>query len=501
MRDRFDIFGTLPDVIEDDWIDDIENFDERLREYTRRRARATAFGLRYAADVEAPGQQCSYMARAEGGDLDRAYGAHDAVVSSERSFSSFSRLMLRPWSKSIRPRNRLSVLGTLSLAVAGILIGLAVLWIVPGLVDSSQQQALHRAAVHRDNSIIRTGVTANFKTPVVLYYRDVNGRLHRLLADASGINQFANETLIYLDTECQRIKVNTAVRIDALLATAFDDRQASIAAYADWYFDWGRSWALLKEASIGGLKGFAPNNVQGIVEASRNEVESYLVRNYQRFVLMPELRDPVIGAGISRILADAHGEYLAVVATIDDRVQEYLNRYTQHLEPRDPLAKLDVSLGWNQQQWKAPRYAVDDEAFRAVTRGAVAALVAASVKPAIERAILPIFANAAARVVASMRPQIIGAAAGSVFEPGLGTLAGWAVGVGSGLASDYFWNKNRERLDRPDFESANAQALDATVQEWSRAIQRDLFSAIDVWFDDTSGVVAEFKIRRKIPTG
>ena len=35
MRDRFDIFGTLPDVIEDDWIEDIENFRRAMREYTR----------------------------------------------------------------------------------------------------------------------------------------------------------------------------------------------------------------------------------------------------------------------------------------------------------------------------------------------------------------------------------------------------------------------------------------------------------------------------------
>jgi hypothetical protein len=376
---------------------------------------------------------------------------------------------------------------------------------VPGLIDSSQQQALHRAAVHRDDSVIRTGVTANFKTSVVLFYRDVNGTLHRLLADESGVNKFVNETLIYLDTECQRIKANTAARIDALLATAFDDRQASIAAYADWYFEWGRSWALLKEASIGGLKGFAPNNVQGVVEASRNEVESYLVRNYQRFVLKPELRNPVLEAGISRILAEAHGEYLAVVATIDDRVQEYLDRDTRHLEPLDPLAKLDVSLGWDQQKWKAPRYAVDDEAFQAVLKGtgaaSVSALVALSVRPAIERAVLPIFANAAGRVVRAMRPQIVGAAGGTMFEPGLGTLAGWAIGAGSGLAMDYFWNKSRERLDRPEFESANALALGATIQEWSRAMQRDIFSAIGVWFDDTRGVVAEFKIQRRIPTG
>jgi hypothetical protein len=393
----------------------------------------------------------------------------------------------------------------LSGAAALVLVGYAVLWAAPGLIDSRQQQALHRAAVHRDDSSIRTGVTANFKTSVVLSYRDVNGTLHRLLADESGVNKFVNGTLVYLDFERERIKANTASRIDALLATAFDDRQSAIAAYADWYFAWGRSWALLKEASIGGLKGLAPNNVQGVVESSHNEVEFYLIRNYQRFVLKPELRNPVIEAGISRILAEAHAEYLAVVSAIDDRVQEYLARETQHLEPLNPLAKLDVSLGWDQQKWKAPRYAVDDEAFWAVLKGtgaaSVSALVATSVKPAIERAVVPIFANAAARVVLAMRPQIVGAAAGTMFEPGLGTLAGWAIGAGSGIAMDYFLNKNRERLDRPEFESANAQAMDATTQEWSRAMQRDLFAAINVWFDDTRGVVAEFKTQRRIPTG
>jgi superfamily II DNA/RNA helicase len=33
MRDRYDIFGSLPDVIDDDWIDDIETLDQKLSEY------------------------------------------------------------------------------------------------------------------------------------------------------------------------------------------------------------------------------------------------------------------------------------------------------------------------------------------------------------------------------------------------------------------------------------------------------------------------------------
>ena len=53
MQDRYNIFGTLPDVIEDDWIEDIENLDEKLREFTTKKKQANAFDLRYAADVTA----------------------------------------------------------------------------------------------------------------------------------------------------------------------------------------------------------------------------------------------------------------------------------------------------------------------------------------------------------------------------------------------------------------------------------------------------------------
>lgn len=52
MRDRFDIFGSLPDVIEDDWIEDIEALDKRLSEFIERRKRANAFDIRYSSTIE-----------------------------------------------------------------------------------------------------------------------------------------------------------------------------------------------------------------------------------------------------------------------------------------------------------------------------------------------------------------------------------------------------------------------------------------------------------------
>jgi hypothetical protein len=60
--------------------------------------------------------------------------------------------------------------------------------------------------------------------------------------------------------------------------------------------------------------------------------------------------------------------------------------------------------------------------------------------------------------------------------------------------STIFPIQQRERFERADFEKSNAEALNATIREWSRAIEKGLFRAIDVWFDDTRTVVVEQKI-------
>lgn len=57
MKDRYDIFGSLPDVIEDDWIDDIEHLDQKLSEFIEKReAVKTAFDLKYGDTVDPEGE-------------------------------------------------------------------------------------------------------------------------------------------------------------------------------------------------------------------------------------------------------------------------------------------------------------------------------------------------------------------------------------------------------------------------------------------------------------
>lgn len=52
LRDKFDIFGSLPDTIDDDWIEDVETLDTKLNQYIHLRDTAkNAFEIRYEKDV------------------------------------------------------------------------------------------------------------------------------------------------------------------------------------------------------------------------------------------------------------------------------------------------------------------------------------------------------------------------------------------------------------------------------------------------------------------
>ena len=47
MQDRYNLFGSLPDTIRDEWIEDIETMGEKMDEYINAQKQANGFDLRY----------------------------------------------------------------------------------------------------------------------------------------------------------------------------------------------------------------------------------------------------------------------------------------------------------------------------------------------------------------------------------------------------------------------------------------------------------------------
>lgn len=52
MQDRYNLFGSLPDTISDEWIEEIETLDAELEQYITAQKRATGFDLRYNSTIE-----------------------------------------------------------------------------------------------------------------------------------------------------------------------------------------------------------------------------------------------------------------------------------------------------------------------------------------------------------------------------------------------------------------------------------------------------------------
>jgi hypothetical protein len=57
LRTSHDILGTMPETIDDEWIQDIENLEDRLNDYTNPRERADPFKTRYANALTADDQR------------------------------------------------------------------------------------------------------------------------------------------------------------------------------------------------------------------------------------------------------------------------------------------------------------------------------------------------------------------------------------------------------------------------------------------------------------
>lgn len=55
MRNRYDLFGGLPDTIKDEWIEDLETLGEKMDQYIEERRLATGFDLRYNDTIQ-PGE-------------------------------------------------------------------------------------------------------------------------------------------------------------------------------------------------------------------------------------------------------------------------------------------------------------------------------------------------------------------------------------------------------------------------------------------------------------
>lgn len=388
-------------------------------------------------------------------------------------------------------------------------IGLAVAFLLCayGLVSlgstfwrSWERHQDYTIAAHQDRSIFDI-----FRGPALpadavdLVVRDVDGTLRKVVASGAETDRFVNETILMLDGERDRIKQQAHQDIDAVFSYAFTDGDKDIQTYADWFFEWKRSYVVLKETFTSVASRLAQTGeYESLTEAVERDLKDYFMRHYTAQVLKPETRDQLIAAELERATRRAHESYRRVIANGDMRLQLFLARHTKQLDEVPADQKMaDVKLDWDAQRWKAPVYLMEDKAFSAMTGVGYAAaggtLGALALGPVVNRIMARTFGHLSRRFVTAFGTRLAlaqqGAAAGTVVGPGGGTAIGAITGILVGAAADYFINEADEHFNREKFVTANREALDATIDVWKSKLKAGMDAGIDRWFDDARSSV------------
>ena len=394
-----------------------------------------------------------------------------------------------------------ALLKPIGVSVALVLSAYALLSLGTTFWRSYQRQLDHSAPVHADNSAldILFGASDLPADPVDLVVKDVDGTLHKVVASKSETDKFVNETILMLDDEGARIKQAAHDDLARAFTAAFQDRDQSISSYADWFFEWKRSYVVLKESLSSAVTHFfQAGEYQSLNEAIEADVKDYFLQNYKEQVLKPELRDQVIGQGVEQAVRHAHDSYRRVIANGDMRLQLFMAKHTSNLEDLPASTPLtNVKLDWDAQKWKAPVYLMDDRAFDGVA-GVGAAAVGGTVGalalgPVLDGVLAQSFGQISRRFVTSLGTRLAfaeqGAVAGTVVQPMGGQVIGAAIGAAIGVIADYLGNAANEAFKRDEFVAANNQALDATIATWKTKLTANIDAAIDKWFDDARSSV------------
>ncbi len=409
----------------------------------------------------------------------------------------------RPAARAQTPVNiKVRKLGPVAALLRPIGISVALLLAAYGLVSlgstfwrSYQRDQDYSLAAHRDNSIFDIFVKSSLPADAVdLVVRDVDGKLRHVAAGKSDTDNFVNETIAMLDNERDRIKQAAAADIDRLFENAFADKEQVIEAYADWFFEWKRSYIVLKETLTSAAVRFAQaGEYESLGEAVERDLKDYFMRHYKQQVLKPEVRDQKITEGLETLVRRGHENYRRVIANGDMRLQLFLARHTRHLADIPADEKITgVKLDWDAQKWKAPTYLMEDRAFDGIAGLGVAAgsgtAGALVLGPVMNRVMARSFGMLSRRFVTAFASRLAlaeqGAVAGTLVQPAGGQIIGAIAGVLIGVAADYFINEAQEEFNRDKFIAANREALEATIDAWKIKLRSNVDAAFNRWFDD-----------------
>ncbi len=389
-------------------------------------------------------------------------------------------------------------------AVALVILIVALVGIGTGQYRSWLRHLDYSQAVHEDSSTLSTGVERELgPNEIELFVRTERDEVRRLVADREELAAFVEGELARLKQNRTSAKKAASRDAGLVMRLSFADADARVERYADWFYEWKRSYVLLKETVLSSVHRTVSSGSETWREAVERDISDYFMRHFTDQVLQPERREPLVEDGVRNLLEHAHGDFLQAVADYDLRLRLFLQEHTTHFDRNALAGRVEVELDWDAQRWKAPLYAAEDRSFDGalgvglmVASAAGGRSVGRVLAPAMARIVRQNLARIAARTSAQIASRAgttaAGASAGSAV-PVVGSAVGAAIGFAAGAALDYMGNRVDKWLHREEFVEENLQAVAMIEDEWRGTLERELHRTIDAWFDDAEALLKELR--------
>lgn len=389
-------------------------------------------------------------------------------------------------------------------ALAFILLIVALVGIGTGQYRSWLRHIDYSQAVHEDKSTLTTGVVRELgPDDVELFVRTERDEIQRMVADREELRAFVEGQLAQLKQNRAIAKDVASKDAELVMRLGFADSDARVENYADWFYEWKRSYILLKETVLSSAHRTLSSGSETWREAVERDISDYFMRHFTEQVLQPERREPLVEDGVRNTLEHAHSSFLRAVSDYDLRLQLFLQKHTTHFDQSALGDQVEIELDWDAQRWKAPLYAAEDRSFDGVlgvglmvasTAGgrSVGRVLAPAMARIVRRNLGRLAARTSAQLASRASTTAAGASAGSAV-PVVGSAVGAALGFAAGAALDYMGNRVDKWLHRKEFIAENMQAVTMIEMEWRQALEDELHRSIDAWFDDAEILLKELR--------
>jgi len=389
-------------------------------------------------------------------------------------------------------------------AIAFIILVVAFFGIGTGQYKSWLRDSDYSQTVHNDQSTLSTGVARDLGLDEIeLFVRTERDEIQRLVAKREELAAFVEGQLANLKQNRAIAKKVASKDAALVMRLSFADADARVGNYADWFYEWKRSYVLLKETVLSSAHRTVSSGSETWREAVKRDISDYFMRHFTEQVLQPERREPLVEDGVRNTLEHAHSSFLQAVTDYDLRLRLFLQEHTAHFDKTSIGDQVEIELDWDAQRWKAPLYTAEDRSFDgALGVGLMVATTAGG--RTLGRALAPAMASIVrqnlSRLAARTSTQLAtragttaaGASAGSAV-PVVGSAVGAALGFAAGAALDYMGNRMDKWMHREEFIAENMQAVAMIEQEWRGTLEDELHRTIDVWFDDAEVLLKELR--------